>query len=169
MQRSASSDVLSPADNTRHLSLSDGQAVVRLAKKLADGSRAGVITTMDQHDQPHARRMATVCLEDFPTLYAITSPASRELACLESKPFVDWTFGDASMTLVVHLTGKAEVVREASVINRAWKVMSEETRALFHQGDAFDQGMALIKTEVENIECTIPRDEFKGLVDSDGV
>ena len=144
--------------------MSDSQAVVRLAKKLADGSRPGVLTTMDEHNRPQTRQMATLCLEDFPTLYAVTSSVSRELASLERRPVVDWTFGDASMTLVVHLTGKAEVVREASVLNRAWKQMGEQTRALFHQCDRGNQGMALIKTEVENIECTIPCGEFKGLV-----
>lgn len=165
MKRLTPPELLSPPHGSQQLSLTDADAIMRLAKKLADGSRPGALIVRDDQGQLHSRRMATLGLEAFPCFYAISSPACREVAWLEHQPVVSWRFTDTAMPLAITLTGQAGVVRDASLLNRAWKEMGPRTRELMQADHALTHGLVLIKTVVENIDCTIPREKFKTLVD----
>ena len=158
----------SPAKRTQKegsLSTGDGDMIARLAYYLADGSRPGILTTVNSSGRPHAQWMPTIGFGDFPHLYATTSPGSRELDHLERQPFVNWMFGNESRSVVVNLTGIARVVTEAALINRIWNLRTERARLLHKSSLDTELGFILIETEVENIECNIPRDKFKILTD----
>ncbi|MCE0499377.1 MAG: pyridoxamine 5'-phosphate oxidase family protein [Methylacidiphilales bacterium] len=158
----------SPAKRTQKegsLSANDGDRIARLAYYLADGSRPGILTTVDPSGRPHARWMPTIGFGDFPYLYSTTSPGSPELDHLEHQPYVNWMFGNESRSVVVNLTGTARVVTEAALINRIWELRTERARQLYKSRLDTGLGFILIETEVENIECNIPREKFKILTD----
>ena len=72
-------------------------------------------------------------------------------------------FGNDSRSVVVNLTGRARVVTDAGLINRIWKLRTERACPLNDNRQNTGFGFVLIETEVENIECNIPREEFKAL------
>ncbi|HUB66915.1 MAG TPA: pyridoxamine 5'-phosphate oxidase family protein [Candidatus Methylacidiphilales bacterium] len=144
-----------------NLSVTDIDFIVRLARKLADGSRPGVLTTVDVSGRPQARWMPTVGFNPFPLLYAWSSSESREAEALKRKPFVNWMFGNDLRGPVVNFTGPARVVTEAVIINQLWKLRAQQ--ACLPSASRRDTGfrLILIETRVDNIECNISREQFE--------
>ena len=128
--------------------------VVRLAKQLADGTRAGVLATVDENGAPHVRMMTTVSLQEFPHLYALTSPTSRKMEHIQANPHVTWMFSTDTSSLVINLSGKARILTDSTSVNRIWQLIENKTNAYFL---AAASGVAVIDTLIEDIECTIPR------------
>jgi general stress protein 26 len=134
-----------------------GEHVIRLARQLADGNRPGVLATVGRNGAPHLRWMSTVSLQEFPHLYALSSPASRKIAHIRENPHVSWMFTAEMSSLVVNLSGTAQVVTEKSEINRIWRLIENKTNAFFLSLDTKSDGVAVIDTVIEDVECIVPR------------
>jgi general stress protein 26 len=147
-----------PSEGARHAS-----HVVDLAKKLADGSRPGIFATVDGAGQPHLRWMATLSLRDFPLLYTITSPASRKIEHIGQNPRVSWMFSNEDMTIIINISGKARIVSDFAKMNRIWKLLEDKSKAYFLNINSDGLGFAVIETEIEDIECVIPKYDFRFL------
>jgi len=134
-----------------------GEHVIRLAKQLADGSRPGVLATVDRDGLPHTRWMATLSMREFPHLYALTAPTSRKIEHIRYNPKVSWMFTNDGSSMVVNLYGTAKLVTDKSAINRIWEVVENKSSAYFLSLDTAAEGVAVIETMIENIECVVPR------------
>ena len=131
--------------------------VVRLAKQLADGSRPGVLGTIDANGQPHLRWMATISLREFPRLYALTSPKSRKVEHVRANPKVNWMFTSEGATMVINLFGNATIVSDKNEVNRIWGLIENKSSAYFLSLNTAAEGIAVIETTIEDIECVVPR------------
>ncbi len=148
---------MNPQAPTMEKAKAHGEHAIRLAKQLADGNRPGVLATVDLDGMPQLRWMSTISLRDFPHLYALTSPTSRKIAHIRRNPRVSWMFTTDSSSMVVNLTGKASLITEKSAVNRIWRMIENKTNAYFLSLDTDSDGVAVIDTEIEDIECIVPR------------
>lgn len=134
--------------------------VIDLAKKLADGKRPGVLATVDENGMPHMRWMATLSLKDFPRLYTITSPTSRKIQHIRQNPNVNWMFSNEEMNVIVNLHGTARVEDDFGKMQRVWKLLTDKSKAYFLNIKGDGPGFAVIETEIEDIEATVPKYEI---------
>ena len=138
-------------------SKANAEHVVRLARQLADGNRPGVLSTVDAQGAPHIRWMATLSLQDFPHLYALTSPQSRKVQHIRDCPKVNWMFTTDSTSMVVNLQGSATILTEQGDVNRIWRMIDNKSNAYFLGLDPEAEGVVVIDTLIEDIECVVPR------------
>jgi general stress protein 26 len=134
-----------------------GEHVLRLAKQLANGTRPGVMATVDSDGNPHLRWMATLSLQEFPHLYALTSPTSRKVEHLRQNPRVSWLFTNDASSAVVNLSGTATIITDQGAVNRIWRMIEDKSNAYFLGLDSLSGGVAVIDTVIEGVECTLPR------------
>lgn len=135
----------------------NGEHVIRVAKELANGSRPGVMATVDCNGTPHIRWMATLSLQEFPHLYALTSPKSRKVEHLIRNPRVSWLFSNDDSSTVVNLSGTATIITDKGAVNRIWRMIEDKSKAYFLELDSVSGGVAVIDTVIEGVECTLPR------------
>jgi general stress protein 26 len=151
------SDSPKPSKNaSRHT-----EYVIDLAKKLASGGRPGVLATVDEHGMPHLRWMATLSLRDFPILYTITSPDSRKIQHIARNPNVSWMFSNEEMNIVVNIRGKARISDDVGQMQHAWKLLEDKSKAFFLSITSDNPGFAVIETEIEDIDCIVPKYDIK--------
>lgn len=144
----------------------NGEHVIRLAKQLANGTRPGVMATVDCNGNPHLRWMATLSLQDFPHLYALTSPKSRKVEDLLRNPRVSWLFTNDESSVVVNLSGTATIITDKGAVNRIWRMIEDKSKAYFLDLDSVSGGVAVIDTVIEDVECTLPRYDLHYLGDT---
>jgi len=135
--------------------------VIDLAKKLADGTRPGVLATVDEHGMPHVRWMATLSLRDWPLLYTITSPASRKVQHIRRNPGVSWMFSNDELNIIINIRGKARISNDAGKMQQVWKLLEDKSKAYFLSIATDGRGFAVIETEIEEIDCILPKYDIK--------
>ena len=134
--------------------------VIDLAKKLANGKRPGILGTVDENGMPHTRWMATLSLKDFPKLYTITSPTSRKIQHIRQNPNVNWMFSNEEMNVIVNLRGKARIEDDFGKMQRVWKLLTDKSKAYFLNISSDGPGFAVIETDIEDIDATVPKYEI---------
>ncbi len=135
--------------------------VIDLAKKLADGRRPGVLATVDDKGMPHVRWMATLSLRDWPLLYTITSPASRKVQHIKRHPSVSWMFSNEELNIIINIRGKARIVTDPGKMQQVWKLLEDKSKAYFLSIATDGAGFAVIETEIEDIDCILPKYDIK--------
>ena len=135
--------------------------VIDLAKKLADGKRPGILATVDEQGMPHLRWMATLSLQDFPLLYTITSPTSRKIEHIRHNPNVSWMFSNEEMNTIVNIRGKARIASDFGKMQHVWKMLEDKSKAYFLSISNDGPGFAVIETEIEDIDCAVPKYDIK--------
>lgn len=135
--------------------------MIEIAKRLADGNRPGVLGTVDTQDRPHLRWMATLSLQEFPCLYAISSAKSRKIEHIQAHPAVNWMFSNDEQSVIVNLMGSATIVTDSALVNRIWKMIENKSSAYFLSLQNEESNIAVIQTLIEDIQCVIPRYELK--------
>ena len=135
--------------------------VIDLAKKLAGGERPGVLATVDEHGMPHVRWMATLSLRDWPLLYTITSPASRKIRHIKRNPRVSWMFSNEEMSIIINIRGKARITSDSGKMQQVWKLLEDKSKAYFLSIASDGPGFAVIETEIEDIDCILPKYEIR--------
>jgi general stress protein 26 len=153
-----SSESLKPSQNE---AAKHAEYVIDLAKKLADGKRPGVLATVDENGMPQLRWMATLSLQDWPLLYTITSPDSRKLQHINHNPSVSWMFSNEEMTVIVNIRGKARIVSDFGKMQHVWKLLEDKSKAYFLSIASDGPGFAVIETEIEDIDCILPKYDIK--------
>jgi general stress protein 26 len=150
-----------PFESSSGMSRKHANYVVDLTKKMADGTRPGVLATVDENGAPHLRWMATLSLHDFPLLYTITSPISRKIQHIVEHPQVSWMFSNEEMNVIVNLRGNARIVTDSAKIQQVWKMLEDKSRAYFLSISTEGAGFAVIETEIEDIDCIVPKYEIR--------
>jgi general stress protein 26 len=135
--------------------------VIEVAKKLADGDRPGVLATVDEKGMPHLRWMATLSLREFPLLYTLTSPVSRKVGHIKKNPGVSWMFSNVELNLIVNIRGNARIVDEPAKMQKVWKMVEDKSKAYFLNLTSEGTGYAVIETEIEDIDCVVPKYDLK--------
>jgi len=152
-----SSDPKSPKEEAaKHV-----EYVVDLAKKLIGGERAGVLATVDEQGMPHMRWMATLSLRDWPLLYTITSPASRKIQHIAHNPRVSWMFSNEELNIIINIRGEARIATDSVKMQQVWKLLEDKSKAYFLSIAADGPGFAVIETEIEDIDCILPKYDIK--------
>jgi general stress protein 26 len=154
-------DSFDPVQSPRVAATKHAEYVVDLARKLADGTRPGVLATVDEHGMPHMRWMATLSLRDWPLLYTITSPTSRKVAHIRKNPNVSWMFSNEEMNIVVNIQGKARIADDFGKMQHVWKLLEDKSKAYFLSIAADAPGYAVIETEIEDIDCIVPKYDIR--------
>lgn len=152
---------MNPPSNSSESTKKHAEYVIDLAKRMADGKRPGVFATVDRDGMPHIRWMATLSLHDFPLLYTITSPESRKIQHIIDHPEVSWMFANEEMNVIVNIRGKARIVSEAGKMQEVWKMLEDKSKAYFLSISTEGAGFAVIETEIEDIDCIVPKYEIK--------
>ncbi len=134
---------------------------IELAKKMADGTRPGILATVDEHGMPHLRWMATLSLQDFPLLYTITSPTSRKVQHIKDHPNVSWMFSNEEMNVIVNIRGQARVTNDPAKMQRIWNLLEDKSKAYFLSIAIAGPGFAVIETEIEDIDCIVPKYDIR--------
>ncbi|MCE0485159.1 MAG: pyridoxamine 5'-phosphate oxidase family protein [Methylacidiphilales bacterium] len=150
-----------PLEPSQEAVAKHAEYVIDLAKKLADGRRPGVLATVDEYGMPHMRWMATLSLQDWPLLYTITSPTSRKVQHINNNPCVSWMFSNEELNVIVNIRGKARIVTEFGKTQRVWKLLEDKSKAYFLSIAADGPGFAVIETEIEDIDCIVPKYDIK--------
>lgn len=145
----------------------DRAQVIRMARQLLKANNPGVLSTVDEGGSPQSRWMATMSFEDFPNLYTLTAANSRKVAQIREHPVVQWMFTDRDYSFVVNLIGRAELfLRDAATMKRVWHQIADKSRAYFMNARVDDgPGFVVIHTQVETVECTIPKRVLRFVID----
>jgi general stress protein 26 len=145
----------------------DRAQVIRMARQLLKANNPGVLSTVDEGGSPQSRWMATMSFEDFPNLYTLTAANSRKVAQIREHPVVQWMFTDRDYSFVVNLMGRAELfLRDAATMKRVWHQIADKSRAYFMNARVDDgPGFVVIHTQVETVECTIPKRVLRFVID----
>jgi general stress protein 26 len=130
------------ANNSRHVDY-----VVDVAKKLADGKRPGILATVDEHGMPH--------------LYTITSPNSAKIQHIQKKTNVSWMFSNEEMNIVLNIRGKARINCDFGKMQYVWKLLEDKSKAYFLSLATDGPGFAVIETEIEDMDCIVPKYDIK--------
>jgi general stress protein 26 len=134
------------------------EQIISTARELLKEGNPGILSTVDQSGSPQSRWMATMSFDDFPDLYTLTSATSRKVAQIQEHPTVHWMFSNQDLSLIVNLTGRAEIyLHEAEAMKRIWRQIADKSRAYFLGDSVKGPGFVVIHTKIEKIECTIPR------------
>ena len=150
-----------PLKPSREEAARHAEYVIDLAKKLADGTRPGVLATADEHGMPHMRWMATLSLRDWPLLYAITSPDSRKIQHIKRNSRVSWMFSNDELSIIINIRGKARIADDSGKMQQVWKLLEDKSKAYFLSIDAEGSGFAVIETEIQDVECILPKYDIK--------
>jgi general stress protein 26 len=150
---------MNPASNVEieSLGFEDGDDVVSMIKRLADGRLAGILGTVDQDGKPEVRWMSTLAFDEFPNVYTLTAPDSRKVRQIKQHPDVNWLFFDDDKTLTVNLIGKALVLTDTPTLKRIWRQVEDKSHAYFLNQYSKGPGFVVIKTTIESIECSWPK------------
>lgn len=142
--------------------------VINMARQLLKSNNPGVLSTIDQSGFPQSRWMATMSFDDFPNLYTLTAANSRKVGQIREHPVVQWMFTDRDLSIVVNLTGRAEIfLRDAETMKRVWKQIVDKSRAFFMNSAVEGPGFVVIHTKVEMVEFCIPKRALRFLIDPD--
>jgi general stress protein 26 len=157
-----------PQTDVNSLDPKDRAQVISMARQLLKAGNPGVLSTVDQSGFPQSRWMATMSFDDFPNLYTLTAANSRKVAQIREHPVVQWMFTDRDLSLVVNLTGRAELfLRDAETMKRVWSQIVDKSRAYFMKDAIEGPGFVVIHTKVEMVECSIPKRALRFLIDPD--
>jgi general stress protein 26 len=156
MKSSSEPFKLPPEEAAKHAAY-----VIDLAKKLAGGERPGILATVDEHGMPHVRWMATLSLHDWPLLYTIASPVSRKIEHIKRNPRVSWMFSNDELNIIINIRGTARIVDDVAKMQQVWKLLEDKSKAYFLSIAADGAGFAVIETEIEDIDCILPKYDLK--------
>ncbi len=141
------------------------EEVVKIAKCLIDGKHAGVLTTVDGNNHPHARWMATLAFQDFPYIYTLTSSRSRKLSHIANQPTVAWMFSSQDLGVILNLSGPAAVLENLHEQKRVWEMVVDKSHAYFLKEFGSGSEYTVLKTSVRQIECCLPEKNILWQID----
>jgi len=131
--------------------------LIAFARQLINEGQAGIFATVDTEGFPRMRWMGTLALEDFPRLYAITSPHCLKVDQLGSHVQVEWMFADKGQNIILNLGGRAEIFQEIHDMKRVWRMIDDKSEAYFLNAFVKKPGFCVIATTICRIECSIPK------------
>jgi general stress protein 26 len=150
-----------PIKSTEVATTPHADYVIDLAKKLADGKRPGILSTVDKQGMPYSRWMATLSLHDWPLLYTITSPTSQKIQHIIDHPSVSWMFSNEERTVIINIRGRARIARDFEKMERVWKLLEDKSKAYFLTNPIDGPSFAVIETEIEDIDAIVPQYDIR--------
>ncbi len=131
-------------------------AAVPLIREMVSGDHPGILATVGAHRQPQMRWMASLSLDFYPHLYALTAPGSRKVAEIGMHREVTWFFFSRDLNSTTVLRGQATVVTDLPTIRSVARQMRQPVR---RPGQACNPGslsLVVLDTIIESVECETP-------------
>jgi len=150
-----------PEIDSDSFDIEDCEDIIGLAKHLVDGTRAGILTTINLDGKPEARWMSTLSFDGFPVFHSLTGPDSRKVTEIKHHPDVNWMFSNHDLSLVLNLIGKARIITDTVMLKRVWQHVEDKSHAYFLNQYSKGPGFVVIETVVEAIECTSAKNGFR--------
>jgi general stress protein 26 len=161
--------VLFPVLDPHLVDWKEGDDIFAVVRHLVNGTHPGVLTTVDDCGQPHARWMASLSFDEIPLIYTLTSAESRKVRHIESNPQVNWMFSNANLSLILNLEGSAMILRDTKTIKRVWDQIQNKEQAYFLKNSMEGRGIAVMATRIKHIECCNPKNSLRFAVEIDRV
>lgn len=143
------------------------ETVVAMSKRLIDGKHPGILTTVDGMGRPHTRWMATLAFDEFPQIYTLTASISRKMSQIAMQPAVEWMFSEQDLSLILNLSGKAQIVTDIREYKRLWGMIADKSKAYFLNNMGVGAECSILKTVVQRIECCMPDKNVRWEMDVD--
>jgi general stress protein 26 len=70
-------------------------------------------------------------------------------------------FSNEEMSIVLNIRGKARIASDFGKMQRVWKLLEDKSKAYFLNISHEGPGFAVIETEIEDIECIVPKYDIK--------
>ncbi len=137
------------------------ELVGRTRRLLASGSNpqtTAIFTSVDPEGWPHAAWMGSTVSADMRRIYSLTSPDSRKVRNIRDNGRGEWMWVDASRETVLYLRGTTSLIEDAAELKRIWALFPDKSRSYFLSYFNTTPGYAVISTEIEEIECLMPRE-----------
>lgn len=136
--------------------LENEEDAVPLIRKMLSGQHPGILATVGAHRQPQMRWMASLSLDFYPHLYALTAPGSRKVAEIAMHPEVTWIFFSRDLSLTTVLRGQATVVTDLPTIRSVARHMPQPLREPCVERYLEGKSPVVLDTIVESVECESP-------------
>jgi pyridoxamine 5'-phosphate oxidase len=92
------------------------QELMQIAQRILEDVKTAVLATNDSDGRPHMRWMTPTVLRGRPgLLYALTAPGFAKVVQLGGNPSAEWMIQSRSLSEVVHLRGRINVVDNPSL------------------------------------------------------
>lgn len=131
------------------------------AVKVVNNASIGVMTTVDEHGQPHARWMTSVARDGIKSLITLTALSTRKVAQLEADPRVCWMFTAPDYDDVVTLYGSVSIERDPITGMQAWDRLARAAQTYaFGSLRGEDPQLATLITQVRRVEIISPHLEI---------
>lgn len=133
----------------------------RTRRLLASGftpQTTAIFTSVDPDGWPHAAWMGSTVSADMRRIYSLTSPDSRKVRNIRHNGRGEWMWVDASRETVLYLRGATSLIEDAAELKRIWALFPDKSRSYFLSYFNSAPGYAVISTEIEEIECLMPRE-----------
>jgi len=136
--------------------LDESEDILGVVRTLIDGTRPGILATLDGKGFPRMRWMSSLACGEFPNLYTLTASTSRKIDHLRDHPRVTWMFFNIDLSLVVTLIGRADVLEDRKALAHVWNHVTDKQHAYFLRNCTNGPSTAVIRTRIERVECTTP-------------
>jgi general stress protein 26 len=122
--------------------------------------RVGLLTTVDHERRFHTRPLETMEVAPDLTLWFFTDWNSPKVSEIETDIRVSVGYADSSTNSYVAASGTGQLLRDSSKARQLWR---SEQRAYYPRGPE-DERLALLRIQVERVECWIAPGRLSHLV-----
>jgi general stress protein 26 len=70
-------------------------------------------------------------------------------------------FSNNEMNVIVNIRGKARIATDVVKMQHVWKLLEDKSKAYFLSIATDGLGYAVIETEIEDIDCIVPKYDIK--------
>jgi general stress protein 26 len=124
------------------------RAEIKELRKLLEGIRVAMLTSLDEQGHLHSRPMWTQEMDDSGELWFFTSKSSHKVSEVTRDEAVCLSYADPTRDRYVSVTGRAELVFDSEKISELW---SPAYKAWFPDG-LDDPELSLIRVQVSRAE-----------------
>jgi general stress protein 26 len=135
------------------------QEVIRNVINLVNNYPLGILTTISDDGEPHARWMGTAAMDGVRRIYTLSGQHARKIEHIRRHPQVSWVFSDPHHLSVASLFGTATVEVSGIDTQAVWDMLSRSATsyAMGVTSDDANIELCCIETRVQRVELISPR------------
>jgi general stress protein 26 len=155
------------SDESRNKSMDKVSIMDKLAMLIED-SRAGVLSTVNADGFPAARWMTPAILKDRPNeLFCVTCPGTQKAMDLGEKPHAHWTIQNRTLTQVVTVTGKVNILDNPAIKAEIMEAIGHRLE-VFWKANCDQKDFVVLETVIEEATYFRPMQGTKETVKFQG-
>jgi pyridoxamine 5'-phosphate oxidase len=130
-------------------------------ESILEEAKTAVLASRDDKGYPHMRWMTPAILRGRQdALYALTSSAFAKVTQVSENPEVEWMFQNLSLTRVINLRGKVNVIDNPSIRSLVLENVLPRLRA-FWKAQPDERDLIVLETVLEEAIYYLPMDGTK--------